>query len=761
MRPRNVAVNNLILYEELSCMLKLFIYVFFMMMTAPPAIAQLAANLPEGELRQLLKESKRDSNRILILYELGRIYLKQVYSDKKKVMMDSAAAIFNHALRLSDTLQLKGFWFESTLLVAEAHLNKDDTVEGKKSFFQVAAIYRAKGDMQREARTWLRLARKMNAYEVNYAEIEGYYNKAIELYAQAHNIEREAAAINFLADFHYSSGKSNLTENELLRALELYNKIGSTKISDVYYSLSSINRYRGAYEKSLLYATKCVENAERNNDTLFLDYYYGELALVNDELGRAEESSYWYRKTMDKRMEQRQIGTYIFRTARFLIRQLIKLKRTRAALALMDSLYVKYPPKELSEKAVVAQNYAYCFDALKQYPKAEQYFLTMAACYRNTVPETEVYCIANMDIGRFFLQRGQFKKAKVYLDTALANKGADRLLDLRELYQMLFTVDSALGNYATAIKNLQQYQFINDSIYNERKSRQIEELTIQYETQKKEHNIRLLENEKRLQQNELTKGKNTIRWIVGATILLIVIIGLLVNNSRLKQRTNEELQVHQDQIEKKNISLQNLVAEKEWLVREIHHRVKNNFHMVMGLLRTQAAFLQGEEAILAVTESSQRIQAMSLVHQKLYQSENLSAINMVDYIHELIDYLKDSFHTGHTIRFNLQIDPVTFTVMYCVPVGLIVNEAVTNAIKHAFPDKQEGMIDISLKELREDHFLLSIKDNGVGLPPAFNPASQTTMGMRLMRGLSDDLDATFQITNNNGTQITLDFTREA
>src|SRR4029079_13910609 len=124
----------------------------------------------------------------------------------------------------------------------------------------------------------------------------------------------------------------------------------------------------------------------------------------------------------------------------------------------------------------------------------------------------------------------------------------------------------------------------------------------------------------------------------------------------------------QNQIEKKNDSLQNLVAEKEWLVREIHHRVKNNFHIVMGLLRTQAAYLQGEEAIQAVTESSQGIQAMSLVHQKLYQSENLSAINMVDYIHELIDYLKDSFHTGNTIRFNLQIDPVTFTVSYCVPV---------------------------------------------------------------------------------------------
>ena len=359
------------------------------------------------------------------------------------------------------------------------------------------------------------------------------------------------------------------------------------------------------------------------------------------------------------------------------------------------------------------------------------------------------------------MQRRQFGKAHIYLDTALVYALGSRLLDQRELYQLLFTADSALGNYATAIKDLQQYQFINDSIFNDRKSRQIEELTIQYETEKKEQSIRLLEKEKHLQQTELKQAQNTGSWILGAAILLIIIVGLLVNYSRLKQRTNTKLQVQQKQIEKKNHSLQQLVEEKEWLVREIHHRVKNNFHIVMGLLHTQSEYLQGEEAIQAVAESRQRIQAMSLVHQKLYQSDNLSAINMADYIHELIDYLKDSFHTGHTIRFNLQIDPVQLNVSHCVPLGLILNEAITNAIKHAFPGKKEGVIDISLKSIAQDHFLLSIKDNGVGLPATFNSTNQASMGMKLMRGLSDDLDATFKVNNNGGTEILLDFIGEA
>jgi two-component system, sensor histidine kinase PdtaS len=726
-----------------------------------PAMGQEVSGRSQTELRLLLQQSKQDSNRIVILHALGKTYLIQEYGDKKESVMDSAIDIFNYAIRLSDTLQLEDLKYESTLLTGRAYLMKADSEEGKKRFYEVAAIYHAKGDFNKEAGTWLQLARSLNWYTGKFTEINASFYKAIALFKQVHNIDKAAESQASLSDYIFHLGKYSLAETEAIQSLNLFNQIKSAKAAQVYFLLSEINRYRGSYEKSLLYATKGAESAERNQATTHVDAMFGELALVYDELGRVEESSQWYRRTLNKRIEQKEDRAIIFRTANFLVRQLVKLKKSKQALALMDSLVVVEPPRGEFEKAIVAQNYAYCFEGVKQYPEAEKYFLAMAAHYRKAPPNGEILSIANMDLGRFYLQRRQFKKAHSYLDTALAYRSDDRLLDKRELYQMLFTADSALGNNGAAIKELQQYQFINDSIYNERKSRQIEELTIQYETVKKEQSIRLLEKEKALQKNELAKEQNTKRWIVGATLLLIVMIGLLVNYSRLKQRTNQELQVQQLQIEKKNNSLQDLVAEKEWLVREIHHRVKNNFHMVMGLLRTQAAYLQSEEAIQAVTESSQRIQAMSLVHQKLYQSENLSAINMVDYIHELTDYLKDSFHTGHTIRFNLQIDPVTFTVSHCVPVGLIVNEAVTNAIKHAFPDKQEGVIDISLKAMAGNHFSLFIKDNGIGLPEAFDPVNRSSMGMKLMRGLSDDLDAAFQVNSNMGTQITLNFTTEA
>ncbi|AXY74072.1 sensor histidine kinase [Paraflavitalea soli] len=741
-------------------MLKTFLGVLWMIVMAAPTKAQLPAGLSQNELRHRLQKSKPDSNRILLLQRLGSTYLQEEYNDVRSSMIDTAIDIFKQGSRLSDSLQLKRFWKECRLLEGDAHLAKMETAAGISIFSEIAAIYHAEGDTLREGQAWLRLAQQMSWEQPYFVTIQVYYDKAIQLFQQVRYSKGEAAARVSMADYLFSANKFNEAEKELLQAIDLHHQTGSTKVSLIYLSLSQINRYRGAYEKSLLYARKSVDNAVRYHDTAIVDAYYGELALVLDELNRCEESSQWYRKALTIRIARNFDRYNLYKTAGLLIRQLVKLNKGREALALTDSMVAMNPPKALFEKALVMQNYANCYEGLKLYPQAEQYYNSMATYYRKAPLNAEVVFVGNLDIGRFYLQRGQFAKAHTYLDSALAYGGA-RLVDQRELHHMLFAADSALGNYTAAIKDLQQYQLLNDSIYNERKSRQIEELTIQYETDKKEQNIRLLEKETRLQHTELAKEKSTRRWILGVALLLIIIVALLVNYARLKQRTNSKLQVQQLQIEKKNDTLEHLVEEKEWLVREIHHRVKNNFQIVMALLRTQSAYLQGEEAIQAVAESRQRIQAMSLVHQKLYQSDNLSAIHMADYIHELIDCLKDSFSTGNSIQFNLQIDAVKLDIAHCIPLGLILNEAITNAIKYAFPDKQEGTIDVSLKRGAQDHFTLIIKDNGVGLPASFDSANQSSMGMKMMRGLSGDLDGRLQVNNNNGTEIRLDFVSEA
>lgn len=179
--------------------------------------------------------------------------------------------------------------------------------------------------------------------------------------------------------------------------------------------------------------------------------------------------------------------------------------------------------------------------------------------------------------------------------------------------------------------------------------------------------------------------------------------------------------------------------------------------MVMGLLGTQSEYLKTEEAINAMTESQHRVQVMSLIHRKLYQSDNLSAINMAHYIHDLVNYLRDSYDIRQSIHFNLQVDPVELDLTYCVPLGLMLNEAITNSIKYAFPGDRNGAIKISFTRILDDQLLLTIKDNGVGFPPNFDINHSGSLGMKLMKGLSEDIDGEFSINGHNGTEIMLTF----
>ena len=194
---------------------------------------------------------------------------------------------------------------------------------------------------------------------------------------------------------------------------------------------------------------------------------------------------------------------------------------------------------------------------------------------------------------------------------------------------MLFKADSAMGDYISAIKHLDVFRELKDSIFNVTQMRQIEAVQDQYEVAKKEQNIRLLEKESLLQQIELKQTRYARNWVLGAVALLLIITGLLIRNSQLKQRANQTLEIQKN-------DLFHLLKEKDWLVREIHHRVKNNLHMISGLLDAQAGFLKSPEAIQAIRESKQRVNAMSMVHQKLYQTANLSNTDMAAYINEFV-----------------------------------------------------------------------------------------------------------------------------
>ncbi|MET0634371.1 MAG: sensor histidine kinase, partial [Chitinophagaceae bacterium] len=155
--------------------------------------------------------------------------------------------------------------------------------------------------------------------------------------------------------------------------------------------------------------------------------------------------------------------------------------------------------------------------------------------------------------------------------------------------------------------------------------------------------------------------------------------------------------------------------------------------------------------------SQQRIYAMSLIHQKIYQSEDIKTIEMNNYLPELIQYLEDSFGNNKRIHFQVEVDPMQLDISQAIPVALIINESVTNSIKYAFPDNRKGVIEIRMHRIA-DQVSLEITDNGVGIDDRWLINDQAdSLGLELIRGLSRDLKARLKMENDNGTRITLVF----
>jgi two-component sensor histidine kinase len=240
-------------------------------------------------------------------------------------------------------------------------------------------------------------------------------------------------------------------------------------------------------------------------------------------------------------------------------------------------------------------------------------------------------------------------------------------------------------------------------------------------------------------------------------LLLGTTIGLLYKSYRQRQQCGRKLETKQKEIDEKKERLQQLLQEREWLLKEIHHRVKNNLQIVVSLLNSQLIYLKDDAAIQAIRDIRHRVHCISLVHHKLYQSDNPSTINMPGYVRELAEYLADSYNTSGHIRFELSIESVEMDVSQAVTLGLILNESIVNAIKYAFPGKTTGQITVLLKQNDREQLLLMISDNGKGLPGNFDIGRADSLGMSLMQGLSKDLGGSFSIDSQAGVRIQLFF----
>jgi two-component sensor histidine kinase len=219
---------------------------------------------------------------------------------------------------------------------------------------------------------------------------------------------------------------------------------------------------------------------------------------------------------------------------------------------------------------------------------------------------------------------------------------------------------------------------------------------------------------------------------------------------RVAERTSELVQANQ--------LLSGALAEKTVLLKEVHHRVKNNLQVISSLLNLQSGYITDPVALEIFTESRNRVRSMALIHEKLYQSGDLARIDFEDYIRAVSGGLQSTFGgRGSRISIAVEVERIMLPVDSAVPCGLIVNELVTNCFKYAFKAGEPGEIRIGMKRLNETELQLSVSDNGIGFPKEVDFRNTESLGMQLVTTLSEQLEGTVVMKNGCGTTFEISF----
>ena len=204
--------------------------------------------------------------------------------------------------------------------------------------------------------------------------------------------------------------------------------------------------------------------------------------------------------------------------------------------------------------------------------------------------------------------------------------------------------------------------------------------------------------------------------------------------------------------------LKSSLREKEILLKEIHHRVKNNLQIISSLLNLQSGHIRDPRALEVFKEGQGRVRSMALIHEKLYQSDDLARVDFYEYISNLAAYLFRSYEVNSgAVTLNVESEDVLLGVDTAIPCGLIINELVSNSLKHAFPGGGSGSINITLRPAGPERLTLAVSDDGIGLPPGFDVRNTPSLGLQLVNTLARQLGGEVEVTGGAGAEFKITF----
>jgi len=533
------------------------------------------------------------------------------------------------------------------------------------------------------------------------------------------------------------------------QSLELAKNIGFPYSHYISGALMSITTFQGKFGEPLTYAVESIKNAETQQDNLVLPYYYGAMSgLYESEGTRQEIQVLWERKAVNSFLKEHELN---YMDVHGIVCYMIQQGHTSGAIEYLKKLTHKVPPSTSLDHffynltlGYIALNGSKWREAHTYYDEAAKYEFEEEK-HGLSVRKPSIL----LSLGDLYYAEGNYKQAKIYFKQYLSQPSIINggfFADNAAVLQNLVKIDSLTGDFKSQLKDYRKFTDIIIQNYTVSKTKLAEELQVKYATADRINQIKLLNQKAKLEQENLQQANLTKNIFILGIILVVIIAGLLYRQSRIRKRNNEI-------ITRKNVLMQKLLDEKEWLVKEIHHRVKNNLHTVICLLESQALYLEND-ALKAVENSRHRIYAMSLIHQKLYQSDDIKVVNMKTYLADFVAYLEESFGSPEHIRIMLDADEIKLSAGQAIPIGLIVNEAITNAFKYAFPGEKDGEIRVKLKCTGEQIYF-SVADNGIGFTQEEKEVN--SLGLELIKGLALDLRGELVLETSNGTTIQIRF----
>lgn len=737
-----------------------FLLILGMALFSTLSVHSQSRKSPE-ELLPLLKKSARDIKRVDLLIQLADYYVESEWNYSNKVKVDSALPYLLDAKRITDSVQSTTHLYEVLRGLGNYYFRCDKTDSASWYYTYLISLQRKAGEKENEAINWQLFAHKTPFLENFIDSIVYRCQQALAIYRELNNVERQAELSGLIGEMHIAKGRLFEAELALMEALDLQKNKSLKSNYQTYWQLSRLHRKKGNYNKAIDFGLKSIEGIKLANNQVAEAVITDGVGRLYADIGKPDSALRFFYRALDA-IDKNYSPDWRDQNERYdIINQMVlaflQSGKTREALNLLKQTEKRNPPDNDYTKLLFSKSMGNCNKGLRRFTEAEQYYIQALGIAERTRQVVEAANILFL-MAELNVSWKRYDKAEEFILRLLKQpKGLATAINQAEVNLLQFKIDSATGDYIAAIRHYQNYKALNDSIFTVEKMKQLDELQIQYQTVKKEQEIQTLQNNAKLQSAKISKEKFTKKITLAGVILLSIILILSLRAYRIKQRTNKRLKISQEQISQTNLSLQHTIKEKEWLMKEIHHRVKNNLHTIISLLDSQTAYLQDSGEKNAIKDSQRRIQAMSLLHQKLYLSSDMNSIKMDFYIQELVAYLKESFKVEERIQFNLEIEPIVMDISPAVTVALILNESITNALKYAFPRGRPGEISIVLKGESACCYKLSISDNGIGLPDNFELHSHASLGLNLIQGLAQDIDGNFSIVSEVGTRVVIVF----